>query len=298
MELTSAFNSPAAPSGADTETHGETGSNGDAQNVGVSPVDTPVSSSPASSEKNVVMDAPPRLEPEATEDASDFETIHPEAQALNDAQDRRLADEARISDENMRARREFERHLERMHDIDIRQLQGEIRDLQSVLESSGPIRLAWLQITHQVPAQPHRHLDGLHSMLGMCQDNRAQDLQAFEERVKGQASQARALSSAATQNQETQDSGSQDRNALNKREAAARLAYLEDTRSAPVSETHLRPGGRIEEFVHFDVAARREAEISALKAFMKAHDGPDNVLDNDPRAAPEQDLDDGFDLSF
>jgi len=235
-------------------------------------------------------DAPLRVQSDAAEVAPDVEPIHPEAQALNDAQDRRLAEEARISDENMRARREFERHLERAHDIDIRQLQGEIRDLQSALESSGPIRVAWLQITHQVPAQPHRHLDGLHSMLGMCQDYRAHDLQAFEERLKAEtpSGQVEIEGQAAM-------GGRQE---VTKEQAAERIKFLEDNYPTPVSQMHLRPGGKTEEFVHWDTAAERYREISALKAFVGASNRHERREQLEVEATADDDFDEGFELSF
>ena len=291
MELSSAFNGPAA-SGAEPATHGETGTRGGGQGAGARSAQSHVSSSPANDDNAVMADAPPATMPHAGEGTPDHGTIHPEAQARNDAQDRRLAEEARISDENMRARLKLERDLAQRYGDSIRQLRSEISELESILSNSGPIRLGWLKLTRQLSRDPRRDLNLLQSTLEMYEKRRAEDRQAFEARIRerAQARQARSPRSEATQNQETRTSDSQDRRTFTKEQAANRLEFLEGHRSEPVHEMHLRPGGKAEEIVRWDVATRRETEISLLKAFMQA--------DHDPEIAAEQELDDGIGPSF
>jgi hypothetical protein len=232
--------------------------------------------------------------------APDEEAIDPEAQALNEAQDRRLEVQARISEATFRAKEKLEADLNRRYGGNIRQLDGEIKDLQKILDNSGPVRLAWLKLTRRVSQDPQRDLNLLQSTKRMYESYRSEARHAFANRIRDEAQvrEPGAQPTAARERQNAQAADSTGRAPLSKEQAAERIEYLEGRRPKPVAELHLRPGGKTEEFVHADAAVKLEAEISGLKALLKAHDGPARAPDPDSRGTAVQDLDDGFELLF
>lgn len=255
------------------------------------PSDAPAASSSPAPETQV--------EESLAEDPAGVATDNAEAEAQNKAQDDRLADEALISEETFQARQKLEDDLARRYGDATEMLKTDIADLQDVLDNSGPARLAWLKFTNQIPKDPQADLKMLKSGLATQERLQSEEREAFEARIWNQVllGQAERQNNEAGQNQ-TSANRLQTRNTMTRGQASERLAFLEDHRPAPASELHLRPGGRTEEYVHSDVAARQEGEISLLRAFLKAHDGPENDPDFDPDSAPDHEYNDGFEPLF
>ena len=106
--------------------------------------------------------------------------VTPEVQALNDAQDRRIEEQARVSDQNRQERKRFEADLERRCSDSMEMLRVDIFDLQTALDNSGPVRRAWVKYSNQIPKNAEEDLQRLKSGLANQERQRQAERDAFE----------------------------------------------------------------------------------------------------------------------
>ena len=108
----------------------------------------------------------------------------PSPHRINALQDRHHVELSRFYEEYSQARSRLNANLESQYGAHERELRYEADRLQSVLDNSGPMRLWWLKLTNQIPADAEEELNNKRLSLENIEWRRREAEQALERDVQ------------------------------------------------------------------------------------------------------------------